>query len=86
LHQPSYAALLAEYMRARRLIIEPPIQIEDIVEKYLWLAIESWPLRRLAFVPALTIGIMCNPLVCLASVFAAAHGRLSTRSAGRRAC
>jgi Zn-dependent peptidase ImmA (M78 family) len=34
------AALLAEYARARRLIIEPPIPIEDIVEKYLKLAIE----------------------------------------------
>jgi Zn-dependent peptidase ImmA (M78 family) len=34
------AALLAEYAHARRVIIEPPIPIEDIVEKHLKLAIE----------------------------------------------
>ena len=34
------AALLAEYARARTLIIKPPIPIEDIVEKHLKLAIE----------------------------------------------
>jgi hypothetical protein len=33
-------ALLAEYARARRLVIEPPIPIEDIGEKHRKLAIE----------------------------------------------
>ena len=34
------AALLAEYAHARGLTIEPPIPIEDIVEKHLKLGIE----------------------------------------------
>ena len=44
-------ALLAEYARARHVTIEPPIPIEDIVEKYLKLGIEFDDTHRLFGVP-----------------------------------
>jgi hypothetical protein len=45
------AALLAEFARARRVLIEPPIPIEVIVEKYLKLGIEFDDTHRLFGVP-----------------------------------
>jgi hypothetical protein len=45
------AALLAEYARARGVIIKPPIPIEDIVEKHLKLGIEFDDTHRLFGVP-----------------------------------
>jgi hypothetical protein len=45
------AALLAEFARARRVPIEPPVPIEDIVEKYLKLGIEFDDTHRLFGVP-----------------------------------
>jgi hypothetical protein len=44
-------ALLAEYARACHVTIEPPIPIEDIVEKYLKLGIEFDDTHRLFGVP-----------------------------------
>jgi hypothetical protein len=45
------AALLAEYAHARRVTIEPPIPIEDIVEKHLKLGIEFDDTHRLFGLP-----------------------------------
>jgi Zn-dependent peptidase ImmA (M78 family) len=45
------AALLAEYAQARRLVIVPPVPIEDIVEKYLKLGIEFDDTHKLFGVP-----------------------------------
>lgn len=45
------ASLLAEYAQARGLVIEPPIPIEDIVEKHLKLGIEFDDTHRLFGVP-----------------------------------
>jgi Zn-dependent peptidase ImmA (M78 family) len=45
------AALLAEYAHARRVIIEPPIPIEDIVEKHLKLGVEFDDTHRLFGLP-----------------------------------
>jgi hypothetical protein len=45
------AALLAEYAHARRVIIEPPIPIENIVEKHLKLTIEFDDTHALFGVP-----------------------------------
>jgi hypothetical protein len=45
------AALLAEYAHARGVIIEPPIPIDDIVEKYLKLHIEFDNTHKLFDVP-----------------------------------
>ena len=45
------AALLAEYERKRGVVIEPPIPIEDIVEKHLKLGIEFDDTHRLFDVP-----------------------------------
>ena len=39
--------LLAEYARARGVVIEPPIPIEDIIEKHLKLGIEFDDMHRL---------------------------------------
>ena len=47
------AALLAEYAHARGVTIEPPIPIEDIVEKHLKLGIEFDDTHRLFGVPRL---------------------------------
>jgi hypothetical protein len=44
-------ALLAEYGRARGVQIEPPVPIEDIVEKYLKLCVEFDDMHRLFGVP-----------------------------------
>ena len=51
------AALLAEYTRARGVTIEPPIPIEDIVEKHLKLGIEFDDTHRLFGVPRSGIGL-----------------------------
>ena len=45
------AVLLAEYAHARGVIVEPPIPIEDIVEKYLKLGIEFDDTHKLFGVP-----------------------------------
>jgi Zn-dependent peptidase ImmA (M78 family) len=45
------AALIAEYAAARTITIEPPIPIEDIVEKYLKIGIEFDDAHRLFGVP-----------------------------------
>ena len=45
------AALLAEYAHARGVTIEPPIPIEDIVEKHLKLRIEFDDTHKLFGVP-----------------------------------
>jgi hypothetical protein len=44
-------ALLTEYSRARGIVIEPPIAVEDIVEKYLKLRVEFDDLHRLFNAP-----------------------------------
>ena len=44
-------SLLAEYAQARRIVIEPPIPIEDIVEKHLKLGIEFDDTHRLFGMP-----------------------------------
>ena len=49
-------ALLAEYAQARGVVIEPPIPIEDIVEKHLKLGIEFDDMHRLFGVPRSGIG------------------------------
>jgi hypothetical protein len=49
-------ALLAEFARARGVTIEPPIPIEDIIEKHLKIGIEFDDMHRLFNVP-------CRPLV-----------------------
>jgi hypothetical protein len=51
------AALLAEYTRARGVIIEPPIPIADIVEKHLKLGIDFNDTHRLFGVPRSGIGL-----------------------------
>jgi len=51
------AALLIEYARARGVTIEPPIPIEDIVEKYLKLGLEFNDTHRLFGVPRSGIGL-----------------------------
>ena len=50
------AALLAEYARARGVVIAPPIPIEDIVEKHLKLGIEFDDIHRLFNVPRSGLG------------------------------
>jgi hypothetical protein len=45
------ALLLAEYARARGIVIAPPIPIEDIVEKHLKLGIEFDDTHKLFGVP-----------------------------------
>lgn len=45
------AALLAEYAHARGVTIAPPIPIEDIIEKYLKLAIEFDDTHKLFGIP-----------------------------------
>ena len=45
------AVLLAEYAHARGVVIEPPIPIEDIVEKHLTLGIEFDDTHQLFGVP-----------------------------------
>ena len=50
------AALLAGFEQARGVIIKPPIPIEDIVEKYLKLAIEFHDTHRLFDVPRSGLG------------------------------
>ena len=45
------AALLAEFSQARGVRIEPPIPIEDIIEKHLKLHVEFDDLHRLFGVP-----------------------------------
>jgi len=45
------AALLAEYARARGVVIVPPIPIEDILEKHLKLGIEFDDTHRLFGIP-----------------------------------
>ena len=44
-------ALLAEYSQARGIVIEPPIAIDDIIEKYLKIGIEFDDTHRLFRVP-----------------------------------
>ena len=51
------AALLAEYAHARGVTIEPPIPIEDIVEKHLKLGIEFDDTHRLFNVPRSGLGL-----------------------------
>ena len=51
------AALLAEYAQARGVVIEPPIPIEDIVEKHLKLGIEFDDTHRLFGVPRSGLGL-----------------------------
>ena len=51
------AALLAEYAHARGVIVEPPIPIDDIVEKHLKLRVEFDDLHRLLGVPRGELGI-----------------------------
>lgn len=43
--------LLAEYAEARRVVLQPPIPVEDIVEKHLRLSIEFDDLHKLLGVP-----------------------------------
>jgi hypothetical protein len=50
------AALLAEYAKARNVLIAPPIPIEDIVEKYLKLTVEFDDTHRLFGVPRSGLG------------------------------
>ena len=50
-------ALLAEYAQARGVVIEPPIPIEDIVEKHLKLGIEFDDMHRLLGVPRSGLGL-----------------------------
>ena len=50
-------ALLAEYAQARGVTIEPPIPIDDIVEKHLKLGIEFDDMHRLFGVPRSGIGL-----------------------------
>ena len=49
-------ALLAEYAHARGVVIEPPIAIDDIIEKHLKVGIEFDDTRRLFGVPRSGIG------------------------------
>jgi Zn-dependent peptidase ImmA (M78 family) len=51
------AALLAEYGQARRVVIAPPIPIEDIVEKHLKLGIEFDDMHRLFNHPRSGLGL-----------------------------
>jgi hypothetical protein len=51
------AALLAEYAQVRNVVIEPPIPIEDIVEKHLKLGIEFDDMHRLLRVPRSGLGL-----------------------------
>jgi hypothetical protein len=49
-------SLLAEYAHARSVVIEPPITIDDIIEKYLKIGIEFDDTHRLFGVPRSGIG------------------------------
>ena len=49
-------ALLAEFAHARDVVIEPPIPIEDIMEKYLKLGIEFDDTHRLFGIPRTDLG------------------------------
>lgn len=49
-------SLLAEYAYARSVVIEPPIAIDDIIEKYLKIGIEFDDTHRLFGVPRSGIG------------------------------
>src|ERR1700677_2147622 len=49
-------SLLAEYAHARSVVIEPPIAIDDIIEKYLKIGIEFHDTHRLFGVPRPGIG------------------------------
>lgn len=51
------AALLSEFAQARRVMIAPPIPIEDIVEKYLKLGIEFDDMHRLLNHPRSGLGL-----------------------------
>jgi Zn-dependent peptidase ImmA (M78 family) len=51
------AALLADYARARNVVIAPPIPIEDIVEKHLKLGIEFDDMHQLIRVPRSGLGL-----------------------------
>ena len=51
------AALLAEFARARSVVIAPPIPIEDIVEKHLKLGIEFDDMHRLLNHPRSGLGL-----------------------------
>jgi IrrE N-terminal-like domain len=51
------ASLLTEYAQARDVVIEPPIPIEDIVEKHLKLGIEFDDMHQLLHVPRSGLGL-----------------------------
>ena len=55
------AALLAEYEHARGVMIEPPIPIEDIVEKHLKLGIEFDDTHRLFGIPGTGLDLGQGP-------------------------
>ena len=50
-------ALLAEYAHTRGVVIEPPIQIDDIIEKHLKIGIEFDDTHRLFGIPRLDPGV-----------------------------